>query len=434
MGKSVKFIHAADIHLGTPIRGLRDVAPEWATALQSAVATSWGRVVNAAIAHEVDFVILAGDMFDSSRPSYGDYLRFFEGLEQLDAAGIPTYLVTGNHDPYTAWERDVARLPRSATMLGVEGPQFTLFARAGEPLCLIGGRSYYNQAWPEGESISGGISRTAAIDALASVEPRVADAPFFIGVVHTALVPDQSKAQVSLQELLSADVDYWACGHLHERLALPDENNPRVVFPGCVQGRDINETGERGCYLVELSERDGDGAGSVRAHLEFIPTSSMVLQQLVIDVSACQTLADVRRLVQTELFHENGKTHCDEMITRITLVGKTSLNEFLAKREIIDDMRQQINNSYPTFFCDALVNQTRFVDDARADADGDLFPEIVAALAEEQRARQDVLINFVQSEFVKRGVSVPGSLSARIGDFNDAAEMIVLGLLREGLE
>lgn len=470
MTKKVRFIHVADIHLGSPVRGLRGAGDEWAAALQEAVVSAWERVVSAALSHDVDFVIVAGDMFDTSKCSYGDYLRFFEGLERLDAAGIPSYLVTGNHDPFTTWERDMSRLPALATMLGVDGPEFALFARDGEPLCLIGGRSYRNQAWPEGESISAGVSRAAAVEALrqrasrrvsrvvhadkmpaaapsdesrpapngdpqGEVLANAAEAPFMIGVVHAGLVPDQSKARANLDDLLATDVDYWACGHLHEPHVYPNNANPRVVYPGCVQGTKMDEAGERGCFLVELEEPPAGSSRKAHVRIQFIPTSSVILQQIDVDVSACQTLADVRRHVQSEQFHENGKAHCDEMVSRVTLKGQTTLHGFLSKREIRENLREQLNNSYPNFYCDALIDRTSLPGDvAWPGGDDDFFPEVVKSMADEQRTHGDVLINFVQSEFVKRGISVPGSLSEFVGDFNDAAEKLVFDLLRDDAE
>ena len=299
----MKFLHMADLHLGAPARGFVGLAPEWAARLQRAIPEAYDRAIDAAIAHAVDFVVIAGDVFDTSKPSYGDYLRFFEGLEKLDAAGIPSYLVAGNHDPYTAWARDVERLPESAHLLGVDGPEFALFSRESAPECLIAGRSYHNQAWPADQSIADGITRAAAAEALGT------DAPFAIGIIHTGLDIDIAKAPADQAELMAAGIDYWACGHFHQPIVRPTPGNPRVVFPGCLQARDIKETGERGCYLVEL-ERNAPPS------LEFIPTSSVVFQQLEVDVGACQTLADLVHLVQARLFRENGLVHCDAMVVR----------------------------------------------------------------------------------------------------------------------
>ena len=441
MTRNVRFIHAADVHMGAPISGLQDVSPEWSALLLEAIAKAWERVVSAALTHEVDFVVLSGDLFDTARPSYVDLLRLFQGFERLDEAGIPSYLVAGNHDPFTSWERETSRLPPTATLLGVNGPEFALFSRNEEPLCVIGGRSYYNQAWPESEDIAAGFGRQEALAELARRGLDASGAAFMVGVVHTGLAPDQSKAASNLKTLLAADVDYWACGHLHERCILPDEASPRVVYPGCVQGRNIEEVGERGCFLVELQEaeqdageagRSGPARPSCTARIDFIPTSSVILQQIRVDVSACQTLADVRQLVQVELFHENGKAHCDEMITRITLEGETPLHQFLLDRNVLNDLRRQINNAYPTFFCDALIDKTRVPEGAGSGGAEGPFPEIVVSMSDEQRLHEDVLINFVQSEFVKRGIVVPSTLTQYMGEFGDEAERIVLDLLRGG--
>ncbi len=92
MSKRVTFIHAADLHLGAPFRGLRALSTKWANRLLTAIPESYDRIIDAAIAREVDFVVMSGDIFDDARPSYGDYLHFFSGLERLDEAGIPVYL------------------------------------------------------------------------------------------------------------------------------------------------------------------------------------------------------------------------------------------------------------------------------------------------------------------------------------------------------
>ena len=414
-------MHMADIHLGAPTRGVRGLSPEWAARVQRAIGEAYDRAVGAALQRKVDFVVMAGDVFDTSRASYGDYLRFFEGLEKLDAAGIPVFLVAGNHDPFTSWEKDVGRLPASARLLGAKGPEFALVRREGKPVCLVGGRSYYNQTWPEDEGIADGIFRTAAIKALRDKgEADAAEAPFMVGIVHTGLDVDLKKAPVELEKLLAADVDYWACGHLHKRYVLPNEATPRVVFPGCLQGRDLKESGERGCFLVQLE----DGAPP---ELELVPTASVAYASVTVDVGGCRTLADAVRLVSAELFHVNGKVRCDDMVVRVTLAGKTELHGFLQRKGVIDDLRKQINDAYPSFFCDALADRTRPADRGGAGA----FHRIAQGVVKEELGREDVLINYVQSEFVERGIAVPASLSRRVGEFGASAEDLVFELLRE---
>lgn len=414
------------------MRGFRDLSDAWSARLREAIPQAYDRVIDAAIANEVDFVVLAGDAFDTSQPSYGDYIHFFEGLHRLDEEGIPLYLVPGNHDPFSVWQNDIERLPPSAHMMGADAPEFTLFERDGEPLCLIGARGYRSQAWPIDEPISQGISRRAAIQALGGAFSGLEDVPFCLGIIHTGLDLDQAKAFSNPHDLLAADVDYWACGHLHEALALPSENDPRVVFPGCIQGRDLKESDDRGCFLVTL-EKDDEG-GCARASLERINTASVIFQTVTVDISASRTLADVAHYVRAQLFHENARVSSDEMVVRIVLVGATQLHEFLAQPAVLSDLRKRINNAYPSFYCDALIDNTRLPRDRPTTLHQGLFEAHVIRVADEQRSLPEEMVNFVQAEFVKRGIDVPSSLTRKMADFNDAAETLVLDLLEEEAE
>ena len=287
MSKRVTFIHASDLHLGAPFRGLRALSSKWANRLLSAIPESYDRMVDAAIARDVDFVVVSGDIFDSARPSYGDYLHFFEGLERLGEAGIPVYLITGNHDPYTSWQHDFFSLPPNATMLPGDRPGFALVERDGQPLCLIGGRGYYNQTWPMDECIAEGVTREAAEQALAVQHPHAAEAPFAVGLLHTGLNLDPVKAPVDPAVLMRAGMDYWALGHIHDRREVCRE--PLAAYPGCTQGLHINEPGEKGCLLVTAEARP-DGGYAVRT--SFRPLGPAVWKTLDMDLGGAASLDD----------------------------------------------------------------------------------------------------------------------------------------------
>lgn len=408
MTSKVTFIHAADMHIGAPTRGFGALSEQWAEQLINAIPEAYERLIETAILRNVDFVVFAGDIFDSSHASYKDYLHFFDGLEKLDQAGIQTFLITGNHDPYTYWVRDMFRLPPSAHMLGVGVPSFELFRRDGQPLCLIGGRGFYNQSWSNDENIADGITRENAVGALRDAHPDAAEAPFAIGVIHTGLDIDLNKAPTTEDALLSHDIDYWACGHLHRSVVRPSVDDPRIVFPGCIQGRDVKEAGERGCFLVELDQ-------GVSPRLEFIPTASVVFHMLDIDVTECLTLAEVESCVKKALFRENGYDHCDKMVVRVNLVGKTELHCYLRQPDVTAGARKHVNDACPNFYCDAIVDCTRA---PREDESG-------IALEESDTA----LIDYVQNTFVQRKISVPDALARRIGDFRQSAETRAFDLL-----
>ena len=423
MGAKLTFLHAADLHLGAPFRGLRALSKTWAQRLVSALPEAYDRVIDAALSHNVDFVVFAGDIFDNSHPSYGDYRHFFTGVERLREAGIPVYLCTGNHDPYTSWQNDLFALPDNAVMLPASKPGFALYRREGEPLCLIGGRGFYSQAWPIDEDIASGITRTAALQALQDAEPDAGLAPFAVGILHTGFDLDLQKAPTDPAKLVTAGMDYWALGHLHKKLVYPSPANPKAAFSGCIQGRDIKETGERGCFVVTLEEH-------VPPQLEFVPTASVVWEQIEVDISECSTVSEIPDLIMRALFRANGKAHCEEMCARITLTGSTGLHELLGRPGVLEDLRQHINDSYPEFFCDALLDATRRpLDKGALRAEG-LFPSVFLNTARAQRANVADEIAYLQEEFLRKGMPLPASCVKKVDDLAAWAEDTVLDLLQ----
>ena len=419
MGQSVTFIHAADLHLGAPFKGLRTSSGKWARRMMEAIPEAYERVIDAALEHAVDFVVIAGDIFDLAHPSYADYSCFVDGLERLDAAGIPVYFCTGNHDPYTSWQHAYGKLPENAHMLPAgDDPGYFVFTRDGEPLVLVGGRGYYHQTWPYGTSIAAGITRAAG-EEVVGVQP-----PFAVGVLHTGLDVDPIKAPVDPAELLASGMDYWALGHVHTPKVYGDDN-PRISFSGCIQGRAMKDVGARGVNLVTLSQ----GAPN---RLEFIPTASVVWERVKVDVSACETLSDMAYAVKEELFRLNGAAACDEMIERITLSGVTPLHQVLRQPGVLEDLRQRINESYDRFFCDALIDRTAMpVDREKLMAEG-LFPAVFLQVSEksvEDGARE---IAYLQQEFIDRGIGISNISNKALHKIEQRAESLVLDLLGEG--
>ena len=142
MTNRITFIHSGDIHLGAPFRGLRDLSPKWADRLTHAIPEAYDRVVDAAIERGVDFVLFAGDEFDTDKPSYAHHRHFLQGLERLRDAQIPVYLIAGNHDPYATWAGLRDQLPENVHMFGSDGPGYVVYERDGEPVAIIAARGF----------------------------------------------------------------------------------------------------------------------------------------------------------------------------------------------------------------------------------------------------------------------------------------------------
>ncbi len=427
MRKQVTFIHAADLHLGAPFRGLRALSDAWANRLLMAIPEAYDRVIDAALNRRVDFVVFAGDIFDDARASYGDYLHFFEGLRRLDKAGIPAYLCTGNHDPFTSWQQNFFALPKNTIMLPGDKPGFAAYRRDGETLALIAGRGYYNQTWPADEDIAAGVTRVLAEEALLPDVPDAAQAPFAVGVLHTGLHLDSLKAPTNPVALLATGMDYWALGHIHVKYAYPSFEDPRLVFSGCIQGRDIKETGTRGCFAVTLAE-------GKRNEVEFIPTASVVWQRMDVDVSDCESVADVTDKIMRELFRVNGKAHCEEMCVRITMTGTTSLHPVFTRPGVLEDLRKHINDGYPLFFCDALLDSTQHPRDREALRREGLFPAIFLQASDALRTNREEAIAYLQEEFLKKNIQLPSAYTRHVDELAADAENLVLDLLGKGDE
>jgi DNA repair exonuclease SbcCD nuclease subunit len=248
--------------------------------------------------------------------------------------------------------------------------------------------------------------------------------PFAVGVLHTGLDIDPVKAPVNPAELRAAGMDYWALGHIHTPY-IDDPDDPRIAFSGCIQGRAMKDTGPRGVNVVTLREGRPN-------EVEFVPTASVVWEKVRFDVGECETLADIASAVRAELFARNGNDHCDEMIERIVLRGVTPLHAVLQQPGVLEDLRQEINESYDKFYCDALLDETQApFDREKALAEG-LFPAVFLETCQENAADPAAEMAYLQQEFIDRGIGISDISEKALRKLERRAETLVLDLMGEG--
>ena len=307
-------------------------------------------------------------------------------------------------------------------MLAADRPDFALFEKDGRPAALICGRGYPNKVWSQDEDISAGITRPAAEEALG---PRAAEAPFAVGVLHTGLTLDPVKAPTDPAALARAGMDYWALGHIHRRY-VHDEADPRIVFSGCIQGRDVRETGSRGVYAVTLEKGRAP-------QLAFLPTASVVWERIEVDVSDCPNIPALVDKAMREQFAANGAASCEMMVSRIVLTGSSDLHEVLGRPGVLDEVRASINDAYTEFFCDALVDATRTpLDEEALRAEG-MFPALFLRTADAMTADPQGQIDYLQGEFLSRNIPLTAALSEKKARrLSEEAAALVLDLLVQG--
>ncbi|MDP2786652.1 MAG: DNA repair exonuclease [Pseudomonadota bacterium] len=296
----MKFIHAADIHLDSPLSGLAAYKDAPSEVLRTATRDAFTRLVDAAIDEAVDFLVIAGDLYDGNWKDYNTGHYFCREMGRLNKAGIPVYLLFGNHDAESEMTKKLALPPnvhlfdaRKASTFRIESLRVALHGRS--------------------------FKEAATTENLAVGYPPPEPGWLNIGVLHTALEGNAAHANYapcSLAELTAKGYDYWALGHVHEYAVLQRE--PWIVFPGNLQGRHIRETGPRGALMVTADEA---GIQSVERLLVDVLRWHVV----ELDASAAQTLDDVVRLAGQAFETLIGATPGDLYLSvRVRISGKTA--------------------------------------------------------------------------------------------------------------
>src|SRR5882757_4634702 len=118
---SFTFLHAADLHLGSPFVGLSLKDEELARRFASASREAFGNLVQAAIDQKAAFVVIAGDIYDGEWKDASIGLFFNRELARLDREGIPVFLLKGNHDAESVVTRSIS-LPPSVREFPARAP------------------------------------------------------------------------------------------------------------------------------------------------------------------------------------------------------------------------------------------------------------------------------------------------------------------------
>lgn len=292
------FIHAADIHIDSPMHKLDayDGAPVEAFRLSTRKALE--NIVDRAAADKADFVLISGDLYDGDWKDYNTGLYFVAQMNRLREAGIPVFIAAGNHDAASAITKSL-RLPDNVTLFGAARAETLLLE---ELPVAIHGRSFASPAEKKD------LSRDY---------PDPVPGRFNIGMLHTALTGrpgHEPYAPCSLSGLREKGYHYWALGHVHEYEVLCDD--PFIVFPGNTQGRHVREPGPRGCLLVTVGEDMGIAP-------EFIATDVVRWFTLTIDAGEAQSPYDVVDAFAGRLEALLSENESMPLAVRVEITGET---------------------------------------------------------------------------------------------------------------
>ena len=310
----MKFLHAADIHLDSPLRGLDRYEGAPADEIRGATRKALGNLVSLAIDEDIDFVILAGDLFDGDWPDFNTGLFFVQQMSRLGLQNIPVYAVRGNHDAESKitrklpWPKNVhffsSRRPESITLDDID--------------VVLHGQSF---------------ATSKVIDDLALDYPAAVPGKINIGVLHTSLDGREGHATyapTSLNVLKSKGYDYWALGHVHKREVV--NTGPLVVFPGNTQGRHIKEMGSKGCEVVTL---EGGILRNEHRSLDVLRWHS-----IEVDVKGATDLDEVFERTRKALVGTAATVEDRLTAVRVSVVGRADVHAMIVTQ--LDAFREQV--------------------------------------------------------------------------------------------
>jgi exonuclease SbcD len=366
-----RFVHAADLHLDSPFVGLAQVHSRLRESLVSATFESLRRLVDLCLSSRAEFLLLAGDLFDGPRLSLKAQVRLRQELARLSQAGIETFIVWGNHD-YQASNSLSLNWPEGVTVFPAGEVRGYEVRREGAVLARIFGVSHGSAAEHQN---------------LAHNFPAAAPGPFAIGLLHANL--DQSAgyddyAPCSLTDLARPGYDYWALGHIHAP-GVRRAAQPAVVYAGNPQGRHINESGPRGCYLVEV---DGH-----QAHLQFQETAAIAWEARQVDVSGLSHLTQVAALLGRVVEEARLKGAAQGLMLRLTLTGRGPVHRELRLSgnlaELLDEVREQGMSQHPWVWVESFPLTTAPDYDLEAIKRGSDFASTVLKILADTRGLEE---------------------------------------------
>jgi len=232
----IRFIHAADAHIDSPLKGLEahDGAP--VDVLRGATRRAFENLIHLSIEENVAFLLLSGDIYDGDWKDYSTGLFFRRQMARLNDRGISVYLIAGNHDAASVISRKLT-FPDNVHVFSTRTVES--MSVPGHPV-VIHGRGFPNRAVPENLSVD---------------YPVAVPGKFNIGMLHTSLTGrsgHDTYSPCTEADLCQKGYDYWALGHVHQPEVIRRE--PWIVYAGSCQGRDVRETGPHGCRLVLVND------------------------------------------------------------------------------------------------------------------------------------------------------------------------------------
>ncbi|OPY56312.1 MAG: putative metallophosphoesterase YhaO [Pelotomaculum sp. PtaU1.Bin035] len=429
MNGGFTFVHAADLHLDSQFKGFEQavstggrVPEEVLRRLRNCTFEAFDNIVDLCIRRKVDFLLLAGDIYDVADKSLRAQLRFRDGLVRLAEAGIPAFVVHGNHDHCSGWRADL-KFPGTVHVFSDQEVESRPVLRSGREIARVYGISYPGPAVSEDYSTR--FKRSGA--------------PFAIALLHCnvgCMEGYENYAPCRLSDLIIKDFDYWALGHVHSR-AILNPAGPCVAYPGCSQGRHPRETGEKGCYWVNVTDNRS-------VSLEFVPTATVRWETVRMSIENIANDLELLEKLEKGLLDLQEISGGQPVVARVILTGRGTLHRNLIRASYTENLIQELRSRLPVEDGNFVwLGSTRIVtadevDKAELAGDDTLLGDLLS-LAKKARDDQNLrttlrrtLANLIEHPRIGRYLAPPSE--NELNELLEIAGNLAVDLLWEGDE
>jgi DNA repair exonuclease SbcCD nuclease subunit len=336
MSEPIKFIHTADIHLAKQLSYNSSARNDLNELFLEAGKRAFKNLVELSIKEDVDFILIAGDLYDREARSIKASHFFLKQSQYLNQKGIEIFIISGNHDP-AGVEKEVFELPANVHYFSSEEVEIFEYQKKGRLAARIIGQSYRQKF----------ESRT-----MYNFYTAPDQSVFNIGLLHTALTKDNNRyVPVNKGELLTKkEIDYWALGHLHQYQQI--NVKPAIYFPGTLQAHNISELGTKGAILVEVDS-------NLNNKEKFISLAPVIFKEFELDLEKkdLKNISELQQLIDSKINKIREKTRAknskrkykvEAVITRLIIRGRTELHQYVEnnREELEETLLEELRNRY----------------------------------------------------------------------------------------
>ena len=416
-----KFIHAADIHLDSPLLNLEQYDGAPAEELRVATREAFDNLIQLAIDETVDFLLIAGDLYDKDSPDFHTPIHVRRKFRELHDRQIPVFIIQGNHDATTVAKKafESLQMPPNVTVFPTNKPKTAYLEQLN---VAIHGQ---------------GFATKSVTDDLSAKYPDAESGQFNIGLLHTNLGGRDSHdnyAPSTTEGLLAKGYQYWALGHIHKRDRGLGGRNQIIHYSGNTQGRHIREAGPRGCTLVTVDAQH-------QISMKFRPTDVWRWMECQISANQCETPDDVIADVCGDLEKKLQDADDRSLAVRVRVAGASPAHRALMKHP--EHWREQLRNSVLDAFesriwLEEIQFQTRLTTRPAARELDATYGDLIAGIHEltpgdevlaEVREHLDGMLGKLPRD-VRLGDVIDLNDEATVeGLVNDAKELLVAQLL-----